>query len=124
MKTIKDKAVYDIFNEYFSHIDDPRQEKKVDHLLSEVLFMTVLAVIAGADDFNEIAKYAKMKYKWLSVFLKLPGGIPSHDTFNRVLCMIDANQFQQSFVDWIEDIRCGLNTNRGKEEEAKKDVML
>ncbi len=67
MDTIKDGAVYEVFNEYFSHIEDPRQAHKIDHLLSEVLFVSVLAVIAGADDFNEIAKYCKMKYNWLSL---------------------------------------------------------
>lgn len=123
MDTIKNKAVYDVFNEYFSHIDDPREKNKIDHLLEEVLFITVLAVIAGADDFNEIARYCKMKYNWLSAFLKLPGGIPSHDTFNRVLCIIDAEQFQQSFINWIGDIRTGLNKNDDKAEEPEKDVI-
>jgi predicted transposase YbfD/YdcC len=70
--------------------------------------MTVLAVIAGADDFDEIALYAKEKQSWLKSFLKLPGGIPSHDTFNRVICMIDARQFQDSFIDWMHDIRTAL----------------
>ena len=123
MNTIKEDAVYEAFNEYFSHIDDPRQAHKIDHLLSEILFVTVLAVIAGADDFNEIAKYCKTKYHWLSTFLKFPGGIPSHDTFNRVLCMIDAAQFQQSFIDWIADIRTGIEPGDNKTEELKKDVI-
>ena len=123
MNTIKDGAVYEIFNEYFSHIEDPRQAHKIDHLLSEVLFVSVLAVIAGADDFNEIAKYCKIKYNWLSTFLKFPGGIPSHDTFNRVLCMIDADQFQQSFIDWIEDIRNSIKSDYDKTKELEKDVI-
>ena len=123
MDTIKDKAVYDVFNEYFSHINDPRDENKIDHLLEEILFMTVLAVIAGANDFNEIAKYCKMKYNWLSAFLKLPGGIPSHDTFNRVLCAIDAEQFQNSFVNWVGDIRTGIDANNNKTEQTEKDVI-
>jgi hypothetical protein len=80
---ISDKGVFDVFNEYFAHIDDPRQAYKIRHMLSEILFITVLAIIAGADDFHEIARYAKMKYHWLASFLKLPGGVPSHDTFNQ-----------------------------------------
>jgi predicted transposase YbfD/YdcC len=108
MKNIKDQVVLDIFNEYFMHVKDPRQQPKVKHLLNEVLFITVLAVIAGADDFNEIAEYAGKKQFWLKTFLKLPGGLPSHDTFNRVICMIDARQFQDSFIDWMHDIRSAL----------------
>lgn len=121
---IRDKNVYDVFNEYFAHIDDPRQAHKIEHLLSEILFITVLAIIAGADDFNEIAKYAKMKYHWLSSFLKLPGGVPSHDTFNRVLCLIDAEQFQQSFVDWVNDIRNNIKLPGTQGESLEnKDVI-
>lgn len=92
-------------------------------MLSEILFISVLAVIAGADDFDEIAKYCKTKYKWLSTFLKLPGGIPSHDTFNRVLCMIDADQFQQFFVDWIADIRTGIKFEDNQKEEPEEDII-
>lgn len=121
---ISDKSVFDVFNEYFAHIDDPRQAHKIEHLLSEILFITVLAIIAGADDFNEIAKYAKTKYHWLSSFLKLPGGVPSHDTFNRVLCLIDAEQFQQSFVDWVNDIRNNIKVPVNQEESLEnKDVI-
>ncbi len=108
MEPIKDQAVLELFNEYFKHVKDPRQQPKVKHLLSEVLFMTVLAVIAGADDFNEIAEYAEKKQSWLKTFLTLPGGLPSHDTFNRIICMIDARQFQESFIDWMHDIRNNL----------------
>jgi len=93
MEKIKDQAVFNVFNRYFMHVKDPRQQHKVIHLLDEVLFITVLAVIAGADDFNEIAGYADQKQSWLRTFLQLPGGIPSHDTFNRVFCMIDPRQF-------------------------------
>jgi len=123
MNTIKEDAVFEVFNEYFSHIDDPRQAHKIDHLLDEILFITVLAVIAGADDFNEITKYCKTKYNWLSTFLKLPGGTPSHDTFNRVLCMIDARQFQQSFIDWIADVRTGMAPGDNNTGGPEKDVV-
>lgn len=123
METFKDKAVYDIFCEYFSHIDDKRQEHKIDHLLEEILFMIVLAIVAGADDFNEIAGYCKKKQKWLSTFLKLPGGIPSHDTFNRVLCMVDPKEFQQSFIDWMEDIRNSCRLSGDTTTRGEKDVI-
>lgn len=121
---ISDKGVFDVFNEYFAHIDDPRQAYKIKHILSEILFITVLAIIAGADDFHEIARYAKMKYHWLASFLKLPGGVPSHDTFNRVLCLIDAQQFQQSFVDWVTDIRNSIKLSDSLTESPdNKDII-
>lgn len=123
METNKDKAVYDVFNEYFAHVDDPRQAHKIDHLLSEVLFITVLAIIAGADDFHEIARYGNLKKDWLCSFLKLPAGIPSHDTFNRIICLIDASQFQQSFVDWANDVRSGIEMPDIQPEESGKDII-
>jgi len=124
MTTINGSAVYEVFNEYFSGIDDPRQVHKIEHLLSEILFVSTLAVIAGADDFNEIAKYCKTKYKWLSTFLKFPGGIPSHDTFNRVLCIIDADQFQKSFINWIADVRTGIKSDDYKKEESEDIISV
>jgi predicted transposase YbfD/YdcC len=120
INNMKDKQSFDMFNEYFAHIKDPRQAHKINHLLSEILFITILAIIAGADDFNDIARFARMKKDWLATFLKLPGGIPSHDTFNRVLCMIDAREFQQSFVDWVDDIRNNIKTP-GNPTEALED---
>jgi len=123
MNKISEDAVNKVFDEYFSHIKDHRQASKIDHLLNEILFVTVLAVISGADDFNEIANYCKTKYKWLSTFLKFPGGIPSHDTFNRVICMIDANEFQKSFIDWVADIRTGFRIEDKKTIKDEKDVI-
>ncbi|MBI5417753.1 ISAs1 family transposase [Candidatus Poribacteria bacterium] len=106
--TIKDQSAYTLFNNYFASISDPRQISKIKHLLSEILFITVLAIIAGAEDFEDIALFAKTKFQWLSTFLKLPGGIPSHDTFNRVLCMLSPQEFEQSFISWVSDYRTGI----------------
>jgi len=65
-----------------------------------------------------------MKYQWLTSFLKLSGGVPSHDTFNRVLCLIDAQQFQQSFVDWVTDIRNSIKLPDSLTESPdNKDVI-
>ncbi len=123
MNTIRENAVYEVFNEYFSHINDPRQAHKIKHLLNEILFVAVLAIIAGCNDFNEIEKYCEQKFKWLSTFLKFPEGIPSHDTFNRVLCMIDSNEFQKSFTDWVADIRPGIEPVDDKQNKPEKDIV-
>lgn len=105
MESYNETLIYNNFNQYFSDISDPRQIAKVKHPLSEIIFITVMAVIAGAEDFEAIALYAKFKKDWLSTFLELPAGIPSHDTFNRVLCAIDPIQFEQCFIGWISCYR-------------------
>jgi hypothetical protein len=85
----------------FSPIDDPRCEYKVEHDLVEILVMAIYAVIACAESWEDIALYAQSKEAWLRSFLTLKHGIPSHDTFRRVFMLIDPNQFEQCFRQWI-----------------------
>lgn len=98
---MNESKIFANFQEYFGKLTEPRQPGKIKHLLNEILFMVALAVISGCEDFDDIAFFANKKKGWLSTFLKLPGGIPSHDTFNRVLCALDPSQFEQAFIDWI-----------------------
>ena len=69
----------------FVSIRDPRQRRKVEHDLVEVLVIAVNAVLVGADTFVEIELWAKEKQDWLRQYLKLEKGIPSHDTFGRLV---------------------------------------
>ena len=81
-------------------VGDPREATKVEHRLIDVLAITVCAVLAHAESFEDIALYGRSKRAWLSRFLELPGGIPSHDTFRRVLMLIDPEEFEQGFLAW------------------------
>jgi predicted transposase YbfD/YdcC len=63
--------------------------------------MAICAVLCGADNWLEIAQYSESKKDWLSTFLTLSGGVPSHDTFRRVFCLLDPTAFQACFSDWI-----------------------
>ena len=65
----------------FGELEDPRNEESCDHLLFDILAISVLAVACGADDWCDLATFAKVKFEWLKKFLALPGGAPSHDTF-------------------------------------------
>ena len=66
-------------------IEDPRCEWKVEHRLLDILVIAVCAVLGEAESFEDIALYGRCKHEWLARFLALPNGIPSHDTFRRVL---------------------------------------
>ena len=90
---------------YFSEMKDPRVDRAKRHLLNEILFITIAAVLSGADTWNDIADYGKSKVDWLSTVLELPEGIPSHDTFNRVFATIDAEEFEKIFIKWIKSIQ-------------------
>jgi hypothetical protein len=75
--------------ETFDGIEDKRFEPYVEHLLSDIVMITLLAVMARAHEWNEIAGFARMKEGWLRGFLALPHGIPGHDTIQRVMSVID-----------------------------------
>ena len=87
--------------EVFVGIHDPRQFRKVEHNLVELLVVAVCGVLAGADDFVEIEEWAKEKRDWFRQYLTLENGIPSHDTFGRVFAAIDAEEFGTAFRRWV-----------------------
>jgi predicted transposase YbfD/YdcC len=85
---------------YFSDVEDPRSDNK-RHLLLDIIVISICAAICGADTWTDVELFGQAKERWFRTFLELPHGIPSHDTFNRVFALIDAEQFQESFRNWI-----------------------
>ena len=83
----------------FTQIEDPRCGWRVEHKLIDILVIAVCAVLGEAESFEDIALYGRCKQGWLQHFLELPGGIPSHDTFRRVLMLIDPERFERCFLD-------------------------
>ena len=73
-------------------------------LLADIIFITVAAVICGAETWNDIENYGKSKQEWLRKYLKLPNGIPSHDTFNRLFTLLDPKELESSFLKWVKSI--------------------
>ncbi|MFT5684787.1 MAG: putative transposase YbfD/YdcC [Myxococcota bacterium] len=68
-----------------------------------MLFIAVCAVICGADTWKGMAKWGEAKKAWLSTFLALPHGIPSHDTFRRVFMLLSPDAFATTFAEWMKD---------------------
>jgi len=89
---------------HFGVIVDPRIDRTREHKLIDILTITLCAVICGAEHFTEIAMFGNAKLAWFRTFLELPNGIPSHDTFGRVLSLLDPGQFQSCFLNWIRDM--------------------
>jgi DDE_Tnp_1-associated len=88
----------------FASIQDPRCEWRVEHRLVDILVIAVCAVLGEAESFEDIALYGRCKRGWLQRFLALPNGIPSHDTFRRVLMLIDPGAFERSFLGWVRAV--------------------
>lgn len=89
---------------HFKNVSEFRQVKKIKHLLIDIIVITVCAVVSGADTFSEVELFMKYKEDWLKSILALPGGIPSHDTIERVFRMINPEEFRRCFLSWVREI--------------------
>lgn len=93
------------FVEYFEELDDPRlNNHNRRHNLMDILIITILAVICGADGWVEIAAFARSKCEWLKGFLDLPNGIPSHDTFGRIFALLNPKCLEECFLKWVQTL--------------------
>ena len=83
-------------------VEDPRIERAKRHELLDILVVSVLATICGADNRVAMADLGQANQEWLQAFLPLPNGIPSHDTLGRVWARLDAVQLEAGFLDWVQ----------------------
>lgn len=93
------------FLQHFESINDPRKANhNRRHLLEDILVITILGAICGADTWVELCEFAEAKEAWLKTFLSLPNGVPSHDTFGRVFSLMNPEEFESCFSAWIESL--------------------
>ena len=90
--------------EHFSNVTDPRIDRTKRHKLIDILVISICATICGADGWEEFELFGQAKLDWFKSFLELPNGIPSDDTFRRVIGRIDPCQFRQCFLDWVRSV--------------------
>lgn len=90
--------------EHFADLKDPRREHGREHKLIDILVIAILAVICGANDFVGMEEFGRAKQGWLKTFLELANGIPSHDTFGRVLAKLKPGQFRRCFSRWVRAV--------------------
>jgi predicted transposase YbfD/YdcC len=87
---------------YLADIRDPRVVGRCDHLLTDIVCITILAVMCGAEDWTDIEAFGESRETWLRTFLELPNGIPSHDTFQRVFGLLDRKEFAAVLFRWTQ----------------------
>jgi predicted transposase YbfD/YdcC len=89
------KSIQDLF----SGVPDPRVVNRCTHKLSDILFIALSTLICNGEDFEDMEEFAHQRHDWLSSLLELPGGIPTHDTFNRVLQRIEPEALGKALVE-------------------------
>ena len=90
-----------VFLEHFRELPDPRQAGKVLYPLDEVLLLCLLAVLAGAEAFTDIARFGTRKLDFLRRFRPFRDGTPAHDHLGDIFATLDPEKFQQCFVAWV-----------------------
>lgn len=97
---------------------DSRQQSKVKHKLKDILVIVLFATFANCDDWVEIALYAQIHQEYLKRYIKLNNGVPSHDTIQRAMAMIDPDVLAQMQGEYQELM------NRGEGEKLKKIIAV
>jgi predicted transposase YbfD/YdcC len=93
---------------HFARLKDPRRAHRRLHHLQDIVVIALCAVIANADDWQQVEAFGRNRLDWLKRFLVLPNGIPSHDTFERVFDRISPRVFQICFRDWAQAVSSAL----------------
>ena len=96
LKELKEKAMM---------LKDERQKGKITYKVWDIVVVVILAVLADCNEWEEIADYAKDEKDFLKTFLKLTGGIPTAKTYERVISILDSQELNKIFVDFIKDIQ-------------------
>ena len=90
-----------VFLESFKDLPDHRQTGKVTYPLDEILLLSLLAVLAGAEGFTDIARFGEKKQALLRRFRPFAAGTPSHDHLGDIFATLDAEAFRRCFVAWV-----------------------
>jgi len=101
------------FIDHFSVIPDPRKDINVLHNCLDILFLTVSAILCGAESWDDIEHFGKSKMSWLKKYRSFENGAPSHDTISRVIASVNPNILAHSFIGWVNELR----------EKSERDIV-
>jgi predicted transposase YbfD/YdcC len=89
----------------FRELQDPRKERKKKHKLLDIIILSVLSVLCGAESYDSIELFGKTNLAFLKQILELKNGIPSHDTINRVFSILNPRTFERLFMEWANTLK-------------------
>lgn len=90
--------------DHFGNLEDYRRQGSVRHRLIDILFITICAVLSGANDLKAVAIYSQRKKNWLIRILELTNGVPSYTTFWTVFVLLSPMSLEECFVQWVQSI--------------------
>jgi len=93
------------FHRHFQDLPDPRVERTRKHPLINVVFMAVCGILSGADSIAGIHEFALDRRPWFARYLDLTNGVPSEDTFGRVLARLDPGAFEKCLLSWVQAVQ-------------------
>jgi predicted transposase YbfD/YdcC len=83
---------------------DPRIDRKKMHPLENIIFISIAAVLCGAETWEDLEDFGHAKFDWFSNILDMKNGVPSHDTFNRFFQALNPGEFEKHFIAWAQSI--------------------
>ena len=95
----------------FEDLTDPRIERTRVHDLFELVVVALCGTIAGADTWADIERFGNNRLAWLRTFLRLEGGVPSHDTFGRVFALLDPAELVACIGQWLDHVGREIGTH-------------
>lgn len=90
----------------FRNLKDPRRAPR--YLLIDIIVIAICAVLCGANDWQQIAAFGRQRHAWLQRFLRLPSGIPGHDTFERTFERLNPRAFVAASTRWMQALADAL----------------
>jgi predicted transposase YbfD/YdcC len=109
MGAMADRRIPIGFIAFFEDLADPRVERTRVHSLMNILIIALLAVVCGAEGWDDMEDFGEAKHEWLCTFLDLSHGIPSADTFRRVFSALDPEAFGKCFIAWVQALAEGTD---------------
>lgn len=88
------------------YLRDPRRDQNKEHSLECIIYITLAAVLSGAESWYEVEEFGRLKKDFFCSRIKDFRGVPSHDTFNRLFSLLDPVHLERCFRVWVGEI-CG-----------------
>lgn len=96
-----DIATMKLLKEKLKNLQDLRVKKKTKFKMWDIVICSILAVLFGANTWEDIHDFVGNHYSFLRKFLLMTGGIPHKKTYERVMAIIKPEELENIFNDFL-----------------------